>query len=346
MFQDEMQAQPDALLSVVRHYCSDEGKAALHRAGELARTSRAVTFMGMGSSLYAAYAVLPKLWSSGWRAVPMEAGETLHYALPGWTPDGLLVAVSQSGESAETRAVAEALKDAPIIAVTNDVNSGLARAAGAVLPMLAGEEAAISTKTYTNTLAVLHLLAAALVEGETEAVLADLVASADGMRSALRPDLDDAISQAAQVIDEAKSLHYIGRGPSLAATYGGALIMGEGAHVTAVGLPGASFRHGPMELAGEGHAALLFMPDGKPRPLLEKLRGDLDRVGTKTITFTDAPSANTPTGLEIVLGAVPNEAYFPLVAAIGVERILAGTAQRRGITPGDFRYGGKVTSEE
>lgn len=348
MFAEEMGEQPRALRDLIAYYRSGEGSRALDRAGELAGEARAATFTGMGSSLYASHAVLPALRAVGWSATPQEAGEALHYGLPGWKPEGLLVAVSQSGESAETRALAEALKGmAPTVAVTNEPGSGLAKAAGVVLPMRAGSEAAISTKTYTNTLGVLHLLKSALLREDRERALADLEAAARAMERALSPDMEDAVQRAAGWIDSAKSVHFIGRGPSLAAVYVGSLIVGEGARVTAVGLPAASFRHGPFELADSNHAALVFMPDGPTRPLMEKIRNDLLRVGSRAVSLTDSPGQNVSDGaLQIVLGDVPSEAHFPFPAAILVERILAAVAARRGLTPGDFRYGEKVTAEE
>src|SRR5690349_19731074 len=102
MFADEMLQQPRALLDLVEFYRSSEGRGALSRAAEASGSYRAVTFTGMGSSLYAACAVLPSFWREGWRAGLFEAGELLHYGLPHWRPEGALIAVSQSGESAET----------------------------------------------------------------------------------------------------------------------------------------------------------------------------------------------------------------------------------------------------
>lgn len=348
MFVEEMQAQPNALRELVSYYSSGEGRDRIVQAAALARDSEAVTFTGMGSSLYASYAVLPALRQAGWRANPQEAGEILHYGLPGWRPDGPLIAVSQSGESAETLALADALQGkSPLIAVTNDPESSLARAAQIILPLHAGTESAISTKTYTNTLGIMHLLKAELLGEDLRGASAQLTAAAGCMEECLRPELEDSIREAAAAIDAAQSVHFLGRGPALAATFVSALIIGEGARVTAVGLPAGSFRHGPFELADERHAALLFLPNGPTRPLMEKLWGDLARVGSHVIALTETPNERKPSGaVEIILSETPTEAHFPFVAAIGVERILAAVAERRGLTPGQFRYGGKVTSEE
>jgi glucosamine--fructose-6-phosphate aminotransferase (isomerizing) len=347
MFTEEMQRQPDALRDLIHYYRGTEGREALQQAACLAQT-KSVTFAGMGSSLYAAYSILPRLRTAGWQAEPLEAGEALHYALPVWKPNGLLVTVSQSGESAETRALAEAFSGGvPVIAVTNDPESRMAQTADVVLPLHAGHEAAISTKTFTNTLGVLYLLASALLGDDMNGACETLEAAAETMEAALRPELDAKVQSAAKAIHAARSVHFIGRGPSLASVYEGSLVIGEGARVTAVGLPAGSFRHGPLELADENHASILFMPDSPTRPLLEKLCGELAYVGSMTIALTDSPSRQPPPGaMEIAIGPVPSEAVFPFAATMVVERILAAAAALKGITPGDFRYGGKITAEE
>jgi hypothetical protein len=80
---------------------------------------------------------------------------------------------------------------------------------------------------------------------------------------------------------------------------------------------------------------------------MEKLWSDLDRTGSRTVALTDRASETKPqNAIEIVLPAPPTEAHFPFVAAIAIERILAAVAERRGLTPGQFRYGGKITDEE
>ena len=96
-----------------------------------------------------------------------EAGELLHYGMGAIRPDALVVLVSQSGRSVETVAVAARLRAAGhprIVVVTNDEASPMASAADVVLPMLAGDEATVATKTWVTTFSVLGLLARALVE--------------------------------------------------------------------------------------------------------------------------------------------------------------------------------------
>lgn len=106
-----------------------EGAQRLRAARTLCeKRQRSLLFTGMGSSYYAPLTIRTRLAAAGVRADLAEAGELLHYALEPDTMDKVLVAVSQSGESTETRQVAEALAgQCPIVALTNEPTSALGR---------------------------------------------------------------------------------------------------------------------------------------------------------------------------------------------------------------------------
>ena len=101
-----------------------------------------------------------------WPTDVLEAGELLHYGLPAIGAEALVVLVSQSGRSIETVAVAERLRAAGhqrLVAVTNDPTSPMAASAHVTLPILAGDEATVATKTWMTTFTVLRLLSESLV---------------------------------------------------------------------------------------------------------------------------------------------------------------------------------------
>jgi len=133
----------------------------------------------------------------------------------------------------------------------------------------------------------------------------------------------------------------------LAAARGGALILGEGAHLTVAALPAGSFRHGPLELAGPGHVALIFAPNSPTRPLLDRLVTDLLPTGSRVILLAEgAPPADAPNLMVLPVTGSPGEAYFLLPAALLIERLLLAVARRRGLVPGRFQYSGKITDRE
>jgi len=137
-FRSEIEEQPAALRRLVARYRSGEGRAALERWAGLA--ARALTFGGMGSSVFAPLAVRPRLAALDLPCAIVEAGEWLHH---GYVVGAraTVVLISQSGESVEIRRLLEGpLADgaAPIVAITNDEGSALARSANLVLPLQAG----------------------------------------------------------------------------------------------------------------------------------------------------------------------------------------------------------------
>ena len=174
-----------------------------------------------------------------------DAGEFLHYGLGAASGFGCLIAVSQSGRSAETvRAVERVRGSLPIVAVVNDVASPVAAAADVVLDVDAGVEAAVATRTYVASVAVLALLAGRVVpDGPTPA---DVARAADEMDLQLHAT-DGA--RGARHLAGSRALVVVGRGPGLGAADYAALTIKESAAIPAESLSGGAFRHGPLELS-------------------------------------------------------------------------------------------------
>src|ERR1041385_132890 len=161
-FLDEVRDQGKALRNAAEKY-RDEGGHLIRDAARLAG-GRPVLFAGMGSSWAAALAAEAYLVRAGMTAFAVDASEALYRWLPvlNAKPAPLPVLVSQSGESREVVAIAARLST-PYLAVTNSPGSSLARKAAAVLPLHAGEEKGVTNKTFTNTVAILGLLARPLL---------------------------------------------------------------------------------------------------------------------------------------------------------------------------------------
>lgn len=246
-FLEEIHQQPEALRELLGYY-HGAGRELLEEVAERVRSSEGkLLFTGMGSSFFAPLAVRYQLLRGGIPVEVWEAGELLHYGLDCCTEETVVVAVSQSGESAETRRVVEEVRGkCPLVTITNDVESYLGRSGDVVLLMQAGEEASISTKTYTNTLALLHLLAAVLTDGDSEREFALLERLADEMDVFLEEGLEE-MAAAAGFLKGVPFLYFIGRGPALAAAHQGALTFNEGARLPTCALAGGTFRHGPFE---------------------------------------------------------------------------------------------------
>jgi glucosamine--fructose-6-phosphate aminotransferase (isomerizing) len=295
----------------------------------------------MGTSEFAPETVLARLANAGVDATTIDAGELLHYPRP---IKGLLVGISQSGESVETRKVTETYAGkVTLAALVNNEQSAMARVADLVLPMKAGHEAAISTKTYVNTIALLHLMAAA-VEGadKVDAALKQLEAASGVMLQYDRK----AIDRAAALVSDTGTIQFVTRGPALAAARQAALTYMEGARCSCSTFAGGAFRHGPFETADKTHRAVFMIPEGKTGDMLAAMAAEVAEKGSHVVAITsrqvDLPAATCAVLTIPALG----EDLFALAAATTHEILLDAVARCRGVEAGKFRYGGKITMRE
>ena len=162
-FLAELADSPQALHSLLA-WCAGPGEPRLHAfAAELSGIHRVVV-VGMGTSSFALLTLRDGLTAAGVRLHGEEAGEWLH---AGETPASgeRLVLCSQSGESVELVRLIERDLPGGTVVVTNRGDSTLGRAGALTLLLQAGDESAISTKTYANTLALGHLLGATVAGG-------------------------------------------------------------------------------------------------------------------------------------------------------------------------------------
>ena len=342
----EIEEQPEALRRVVKYYRA-EGVEVLGRAASLCRCKDGgrIVFTGMGTSLYAATLVYSLLADSG-AALPIviEAGELLHHCSKGIEPEDVVVAISQSGESFETVKIAEKLRGHKLLAITNILESPLAQRTSLSLPILAGTEESISSKSYTNKLAVLLLLANEIFGKKRNMVIEGLLRCAESMEEFLEGRRDE-IREAAEFLREANFLYFISRGPSMAAAQQAALTWMEGVHMPTAAMPGASFRHGPYELLRPGFHAICYAPDSQAGFLVEKMAEEMAGFGARVVIFSGR-RVKSDNGL-FVIELEPGDDYLlPLTAAIPQELLLAQMAKDRGWTAGVFERGSKVTRHQ
>lgn len=346
-FLDEILQNGTALRDVVAFYRTRGGGGLLDEAARLASVrARSLTFTGMGTSEFVAVAVRDYL-NDRYPApvIIAEAGELLNYGIDGVRDDDVIVAISQSGESIETRSVVERLRELrALITITNNPDSTMARLARVDLPMVSGEEASISNKTYVNSLAVALLLSRALAYQETDAVFAELESAAYEMDTFVSQRQIE-IEKAAALLRDANTVYFVSRGPAMAAARQAALTFQEGAHVFTTAMPGGSMRHGPFEIVGSGHHAIMFAPEGHGGDLVRSMAREMAELGSKVVLMTAIELEGHRNMVSIVLKPGSPE-LFSLACAVPQELLLVRMASDRGWTAGVFRRGAKVTSRE
>jgi glucosamine--fructose-6-phosphate aminotransferase (isomerizing) len=210
-----------------------------------------------------------------WARVPVEVeiASEFRYRDPILSPHTLVVAISQSGETADTLAAAAHARAqrAKVVAISNVVGSSLAREADAVLYTRAGPEVAVaSTKAFTTQILALELLALYLAQLR-RAMFPDEWRDQLGRMEAL-PDLmeqvfqqEGALKELAANVARAGYVMFIGRQVGLPIALEGALKLKEISYLHAEGLPAGEMKHGPIALIEQGGPVVALATAGHVR---------------------------------------------------------------------------------
>lgn len=293
---------------------------------------------GMGTSLFALYPLQTCLAARGRSALVIETSE-LVYAQPGLlVPGSVVLAVSQSGASAETVRLIERLPQGfQLLGVTNTPGSPLAEASAMHLLTQAGTEACVSCKTYVATLAAIQLVGAAIDGSGVGSARQALAAGAEAMAAWLA-DWERHVETWCGLLAGIQNLFVTGRGDSLAAAHTAGLIIKESAHFPAEGLSSAAFRHGPFEMTRP--ESLVAVLEGTPdvSALNRQLVADVRRAGGRAELI--GPSA------EVAAARLPalTSTAMPLVEVLPLQMISLALAALGGREAGRFERATKVTT--
>lgn len=336
VFLDEVNRQPPVLRQMAEWYAGD-GAARLNEWRQILDRRRDPVFIGMGTSEHSPLLVIERLVRRGHRPVIHDAGEFLHYLLEDYPRDSLFVLLSQSGESVETRKVAEHLAGkADMVVITNHEDSTMGRLASLCLPLRADREKSITNQTYLNTLGLLYLMTG----GETGKLREVADSMQDGLDTAQ-------VVRAAEFLQPAECVSVAARGPSLAAARQIALTLMEGARVKATAFPAGAFRHGPFEVTGPGHRAIVLAPRGRTETLSLSLALEMTEKGSRVLLLTDSESPPGHSGIFCL--KFPHhgeECLFACTIALVQGHLLHHVARLRGFEAGVFESISKVTTRE
>jgi glucosamine--fructose-6-phosphate aminotransferase (isomerizing) len=254
-------------------------------------------------------------------------------------PRTLVVAISQSGETADTIGAVKAarLKGCPILAITNVVGSALAREATGVLQMHAGPEIGVaSTKAFSTMIVAGYLLAlwlgrrrGALTPDETTKRLHDLIEVPRLVEQTLA--LDGAIAELARQLSGARDFLYLGRGLQYPIALEGALKLKEISYIHAEGYAGGEMKHGPIALIADQLPVVALVPRDSS---YERMLGNMEEVRARdgmliAITHPNdrAAAAKAAHVVEVPPAA---ELLAPLVTVVPLQLLAYHVALRRG----------------
>ncbi len=254
-------------------------------------------------------------------------------------PTTLIVALSQSGETADTLGAVKAarLRGCPILAITNVVGSALAREATGVLYTHAGPEIGVaSSKTFTATIVAAYLLAlwlgrqrGALGAGDASKHIQELLELPRLMERTL--ELEPRLAELAREVAHHRDFLYLGRGLQYPVALEGALKLKELSYIHAEGYAGGEMKHGPIALIDDGMPVVALAPRDSSH---DRMLGNIEEVRARAgkIIAVGHPGDTELAAKAQHLIAVPPcaDLLTPLLTVIPLQLLAYHVAVRRG----------------
>lgn len=298
-----------------------------------------IVLTGMGGSFFGLHPLSIELAAAGWTPMMIETSELIHYYPELLRPSTLIIAISQSGKSAETIRLLEMnSRQAKVIGVTNWADSPLARDSDLALMTAAGDEYTVSCKTYVTTQMALRMLGAALSGADAGARLQQMDSAVEVFHEYLN-GWNCHVDELIEMLRSVRDVFLVGRGESLATAQTGALTIKESTHFHAEGMSSAAFRHGPFEMLKEGIFVGVFAGDRKTRDLSERLVKDVSGTAARAALFAEdaAGACRIPTVAE---------ALRTIVEILPAQMMTLALAALAGREAGKFERATKVTAVE
>ncbi len=256
----EIHEQPEALAQSLTGRVTRDGRIHVEELDALTDTLRSIDrieLVACGTAFYASLIGAAALQE--WVGIPVRAtvGSEFRYGPPPLDARTLVIAVTQSGETADTIAPVRLARQrgCPVIAVTNTVGSAITRESDAVLYLQAGPEIAVAaSKTFVTQVTTLIVLAAAIaaVRGKLDAAHElELGVALRALPAAAARVVESASIQApglARRYVNSRGFMFVGRGYGYPAALEGALKLKEISYVHAEGYAAGELKHGPISL--------------------------------------------------------------------------------------------------
>ena len=272
--------------------------------------------------------------------VEVDIGSEFRYRQPIIDENTVVLAISQSGETADTLAAMEEgrQRGARLWSIVNAIGSQAMRTADGYISMQVGPEIGVaSTKAYTAPLVDVYMLAILLGElretisaQERKQLVADLRLIPDLAGKCL--DREEDVKQVAEGLLEAENALYLGRGVNMPTAYEGALKLKEISYIHAEGYPAGEMKHGPIALIDGGFPVVAIAPRD---PWYEKMFSQIEqakaRGGRVIAVATDGDEQIPPVADEVLW--IPDTPWMlsPVTTVIPLQLLAYHIAALRGL---------------
>ncbi len=271
--------------------------------------------------------------------VEVEYASEFRYRNPVIREGDVVIAISQSGETADTLAAIELAKSkgAIIFGVCNVVGSSIARASHEGAYLHAGPEIGVaSTKAFTGQVTVLAMMAiivankkGIITESKFQELLIDLENIPKKIEKALL--LNDSIKLVAEEFKDAKNFLYLGRGFNFPVALEGALKLKEISYIHAEGYPAAEMKHGPIALIDEEMPVVVIaLHDSSYEKIVSNIQEVRARKGRVIAIVTEGDTQIREMAEFVIEVPKISEALSPLVSVIPLQLLAYHIAVLRG----------------
>lgn len=301
--------------------------------------ARRIIIIACGTSWHAG--MVGEYLFEDWARIPVEVeyASEFRYRNPVIYEDDLVIAISQSGETADTLAAIELAKSrgATIIGICNVVGSSIARATHAGSYTHAGPEIGVaSTKAFTAQVTILALMAlsvankrGAIPKNRFYQLLAELDALPQRVEAAL--GVNDQIIQISKIFKFAQNFLYLGRGYNFPLALEGALKLKEISYIHAEGYPAAEMKHGPIALIDANMPVVVIATKkGSYDKVISNIQEVKARKGSIVAIVTEGDAVVSKMADYVIEIPDVDEALVPIVASIPLQLLSYHIAVLRG----------------
>lgn len=271
--------------------------------------------------------------------VNVEIASEFRYKTPIIDGDDLVIAISQSGETADTLAALRLAKacGAVTVAITNVATSSITVVADYVLPMIAGAEIAVAaTKSYNTQLAVMYMLALKLAEIKGLCKISDFVSAIEALPALCNEIISKSefLKEQAGRLSNVQNVFFLGRNLDYAVALEGSLKLKEISYIHSEGYPAGELKHGTLALIEKNSLVVTLITQKK---ILEKTMNALHEVKAREadiimITqFEELAASNEANS--VVLLPKTNDLFMPILCVIPLQIFAYYMARARGNDP-------------
>jgi glucosamine--fructose-6-phosphate aminotransferase (isomerizing) len=319
----EISEQPDTIIQA-----GESSMDAIKTATDFIKLAKNIYITGSGTS-YNAALVAKYLWQkhAKIKAEPIISSE-LSFSPDAIEPNSILVAISQSGESADVLEAVNIAKksNSKILSIVNILTSSLAQESSLVMGMGCGPEIGVAaTKSFTSQLSIIYKITEKLCDG---CIKIDNVKISDAAAKVLSDH--SKIKQIAKELKDITDIYILGRAIHYPIATESALKLKELSYIHAEGIPGGELKHGPLALMDSSVYVVIINPsDFTYNDTLTSAR-EIKARGAKIIGISDKPSDVYDHWIEI---PTIDEAFYPLIEIIPIQLLAYYSAVEKNTDP-------------